>query len=171
MKTIKEIRTQLGLTHIDIARYLEMTEDNIIQIENSCGKLKGKALAALHQLESWLNSKPEEGNGSPPSSLIDHCNEKLAAARHKKYLLENQLSSMEKRYELLDAEHTQAIKLCMYHCLGEYYHASVMFRRLKLEYQMTRCCGEQQSGLRMKIFLISEEIKSLTRYLEAKSNL
>jgi hypothetical protein len=171
MKTIKEIRTQLGLTHMDMARYLDMSEENIINLENNCGKLQGKALAQLHQLESWLNGKPETGNGSPPATLIDHCNEKLAAARHRKYLLENKLSSMEKRYRLLDAEHTHAIKLCMYNCLGEYFHTSAMYRRFTLEHQMTYCCGDQQSEIRMKIYLVSEEIKSLTRYLEGKSDL
>ena len=171
MKTIKQIRTQLGLTHKEMARYLDLPEVNLINIENACGQLTGKALTQLQQLESWLNGKPQAVNGSPPSALTDQCKEKLAAAGHKKYLLETQLSSMEKRFELLDAEHTQVIRLCMFSCLGEQFHASALYRRFTLEYQMTRCCGEQQAALKMKIYFIADEIKSLTRYLEGKSNL
>jgi transcriptional regulator with XRE-family HTH domain len=164
MKTIKDIREQLGVTKKDMAAYLEMPEKNYLSVEEGSGKLQRKSLGLLKQLESWLNGKPKVSEDEPSVACINHCQSEIVRARYKKFILEQQLSPMEERYQQLDAEHTALIKISMQNVVP-YVASSLENKRFKLERQMTTCCGERQSELRMKIHLLSEQIKSLTTYL------
>lgn len=164
MKTIKELRTYIGLSQGDLAEYLGISRSTLIQTEQGISSLNAACLLKVARIEMCLQ-EPVPAN-TLSETEPDHrqrCGEREQTCRYNMALLQRKLNELE-------TTHAQNARLL--HILDVLEHSYpddqtwIHSNRQKAAARLQACSQTIRDQLSERIYLLSAEADYLSQYLE-----
>ncbi len=170
MKTVKQLRTQLGMSQVDMATYLGINRTALAHAEKGRASLLVPALKKLATLEKALikTTGHDSSNEIPGNDMLSLI--RGYELREQTCIYESQL--LQRKLEELDEQYNTAHQL--YNVLKELDHDKdgdprwLKEMKHKTTMKLSTCTIPIREGLRNKISHLLNEAAQIRQYLEDK---